>query len=237
MRIIPAIDIINGKCVRLTKGDYTSSKVYFENPLDVAKMFEDAGLRYLHLVDLDGAKSSRVVNYSVLKEIVKNTSLIVDFGGGIKTEDDLIKVFECGAQQVSVGSLAIKQPETFFKWLDKYGSEKIMLSADAIDGKIAIQGWQSITEKNVEEIILEYCNRGVKYVVCTDISKDGMLTGAAYELYERILNMCKVNLIASGGVSSIEDIIKLKNIGCEAVIIGKAIYEGKIKLEELVKVN
>jgi len=233
MRIIPAIDIINGKCVRLTKGDYSTEKVYAENPVDIAKMFEDNGLQYLHLVDLDGAKSSRIVNYKTLYEIATQTSLKIDFGGGLKSDDDLRIAFENGAKQVTGGSIAVKNPEIFQSWIRHYGSEKIILGADCSERKIAVQGWLESSSIDVVDFIQEYESKGITYVICTDISKDGMLSGTANDLYTEILEKTKVRLIASGGVASVEDLRLLKEIGCEGAIVGKAIYEGKIKIEEL----
>ena len=233
MRIIPAIDIINGKCVRLTKGDYSTEKVYAENPVDIAKMFEDNGLQYLHLVDLDGAKSSRIVNYKTLYEIATQTSLKIDFGGGLKSDDDLRIAFENGAKQVTGGSIAVKNPEIFQSWIRHYGSEKIILGADCSERKIAVQGWLESSSIDVVDFIQEYESKGITYVICTDISKDGMLSGTANDLYREILEKTKVRLIASGGVASVEDLRLLKEIGCEGAIVGKAIYEGKIKIEEL----
>lgn len=233
MRIIPAIDIIDGKCVRLTKGDYASQKIYNENPLEVAKEFEANGIEYLHLVDLDGAKSKHIVNDKVLEIIAKNTSLKIDFGGGIKSDEDVKIAFESGASQITGGSVAVQSPSIFLAWLEKYGSEKIILGADANNRKIATQGWLESSEKDVVEFIAEYEQKGISYVVCTDIAKDGMLQGTSNELYQEILQKTNVKLIASGGVSSLDDLIKLKEIGCEGAIVGKAIYEGKITLKEL----
>jgi phosphoribosylformimino-5-aminoimidazole carboxamide ribotide isomerase len=233
MRIIPAIDIIDGKCVRLTKGDYNTQKTYNENPLEIAKQFEDNGLKYLHLVDLDGARSKHIVNYRVLHEIASKTSLKIDFGGGIKSDDDVRIAFENGASQITGGSIAAQQPELFLKWLLLYGADKIILGADCYNRKIATQGWQQQSETDVIDFIVDYAKKGVKYVISTDISKDGMLQGTAEDLYEEIIEKTDVNLIASGGVSSINDLKRLKQIGCEGVIIGKAIYEGNISLVEL----
>ncbi len=233
MRIIPAIDIIDGKCVRLTKGDYSTKKIYNENPLEVAKAFEDSGIRSLHLVDLDGAKNQHIVNYKVLEDICNKTKLHVDFGGGLKSDGDVSIAFESGAKQITGGSIAVKEPEVFKRWLSKYGSEKIILGADCRGRKIAISGWLETSDVDVVEFISKFQQLGVKSVICTDISKDGMLNGSANDLYKEILKATDVNLIASGGVSSIEDLIQLKAIGCEGAIIGKAIYEGKITLKEL----
>jgi phosphoribosylformimino-5-aminoimidazole carboxamide ribotide isomerase len=235
MRIIPAIDIIDGKCVRLTKGDYATQKIYNENPLEVAKEFEANGIQYLHLVDLDGAKSKHIVNYKVLETISKNTSLKIDFGGGIKSDEDVKIAFENGASQITGGSIAMQNPTVFLEWLEKYGSEKIILGADANNRKIATQGWLESSEKDVVEFIAEYEQKGISYVVCTDIAKDGMLQGTSNELYQEILQKTNVKLIASGGVSSLDDLVKLKEIGCEGAIVGKAIYENKITLNELRK--
>jgi phosphoribosylformimino-5-aminoimidazole carboxamide ribotide isomerase len=235
MRIIPAIDIINGKCVRLTKGDYATQKIYNESPLEVAKEFEANGIQYLHLVDLDGAKSKHIVNYKVLEIIARNTSLKIDFGGGIKSDEDVKIAFENGASQITGGSIAVQNPNTFLEWLEKYGGEKIILGADANNRKIATQGWLESSEKDVVEFIAEYEQKGISYVVCTDIAKDGMLQGTSNDLYQEILQKTNVKLIASGGVSSLDDLIKLKEIGCEGAIVGKAIYEGKITLKELRK--
>jgi phosphoribosylformimino-5-aminoimidazole carboxamide ribotide isomerase len=237
MRIIPAIDIINGQCVRLTKGDYSTLKTYSDNPLEVAKKFEEHGIKYLHLVDLDGAKSNRVINHRVLREIATRTSLKVDFGGGIKSDDDVRIAFENGAHQVTGGSIAAKQPELFLKWLNEYGSDKIILGADSHQRKIATNGWQQQLELDVVEFIGEYAQKGVRYVICTDIAKDGMLQGPSVDLYKEILGSTDVHLIASGGVTSVDDLHRLKEIGCEGAIIGKAIYEGKISLKQLMRFN
>lgn len=233
MRIIPAIDIIDGKCVRLTKGDYNTQITYSENPLEVAKMFEDNGIQYLHLVDLDGAKSKSIVNHKVLNNITSNTSLKIDFGGGIKSDEDARIAFENGADQITGGSIAVENPELFLKWLSEYGADKIILGADSKNRKIATHGWLKESETDVLDFIVEYEKKGAKYVICTDIAKDGMLQGASEELYKEIIGKTDVHLIASGGVTTIEDIRSLKALGCEGAIIGKAIYEGKISLKEL----
>lgn len=233
MRIIPAIDIIDGKCVRLTRGDFDTPKVYNENPLEVAKMVEESGIKYLHLVDLDGAKSTHVVNHKILKKIASNTNLKIDFGGGIKSEADVKMVFECGAHQITVGSMAIRQPAMFLQWLNIYGADKIILGADCNNRKIVINGWLNESEIDVIDFIESYVNKGVHYVISTDVAHDGMLQGASVELYQQILSKTKIRLIASGGVSTIDDVLKLQTMGCEGVIIGKAIYEGKISLQEL----
>lgn len=233
MRIIPAIDIIDGKCVRLSQGDYGTKKIYNENPLEVAKEFEDYGIEYLHLVDLDGAKSKQIINYKTLEFIASKTNLKIDFGGGIKTNDDIRIAFECGANQITGGSIAVQNPTLFQEWISRYGSEKIILGADAKDRKIATHGWLETSELDVIDFITTYTEKGIDYVICTDISKDGMLQGTSNELYTEILASADVKLIASGGVSSIDDLIKVKELGCEGVILGKAIYEGKISLHDL----
>lgn len=234
MRIIPAIDIIDGKCVRLSQGDYAQKTVYNENPLKVAKQFEDAGLKYLHLVDLDGAKAKKVVNWKVLESITSLTDLQVDFGGGLRTKDDVQTVFDCGAKQITAGSVAVNDREAVLAWMSEFGTEKIILGADAKNGRIATHGWLDDSGLDVLEFISNYQQEGIEYVVCTDIAKDGMLEGPSIELYKQILKKnAGLKLIASGGVSSIEDLINLKEIGCDAAIVGKAIYEGKVTLEEL----
>ncbi|GAA4773412.1 MULTISPECIES: 1-(5-phosphoribosyl)-5-[(5-phosphoribosylamino)methylideneamino]imidazole-4-carboxamide isomerase [Flavobacterium] len=234
MRIIPAIDIIEGKCVRLSKGNYDTIKVYNENPLEVAKQFEDYGIQYLHLVDLDGAKSSRIINHKILEQIVSKTNLKIDFGGGLKSEDDLRIAFECGANQITGGSIAVKNPELFANWIENYGSEKIILGADVKNEKIAVSGWLEESKEELIPFIQAYQNKGISYVICTDIDKDGMLQGPSFDLYKKILSECKnVKLIASGGISIFEELPQLAEIGCEGAIIGKAIYEGKIGLNQL----
>ena len=233
MRIIPAIDIIDGKCVRLSQGDYNTKKIYNENPLEVAKEFEDYGIEYLHLVDLDGAKSKQIINYKTLEIITSKTNLKVDFGGGIKSQDDIRIAFECGANQITGGSIAVQNPTLFQEWINQYGSEKIILGADAKDRKIATHGWLETSELDVIDFIQEYKAKGIDYVICTDIAKDGMLQGTSNELYQEILASADVKLIASGGVSSIDDLIKVKELGCEGAILGKAIYEGRIDLKVL----
>ncbi|MCD8444354.1 1-(5-phosphoribosyl)-5-[(5-phosphoribosylamino)methylideneamino]imidazole-4-carboxamide isomerase [Tenacibaculum finnmarkense] len=235
MRIIPAIDIIEGKCVRLTKGDYATKKIYNENPVEVAKEFEDNGIEYLHLVDLDGAKSQHIVNYKILEQIASKTNLKIDFGGGLKSNDDLRIAFNSGATQITGGSIAVKNPEIFTGWLTKYGADKIILGADCINRKIATHGWLETSEVDVVDFINQYEKMGIKNTICTDVAKDGMLQGASVELYKEILSKSGINLIASGGVASIDDLIELKEIGCEGAILGKAIYEGYISLKELQK--
>jgi phosphoribosylformimino-5-aminoimidazole carboxamide ribotide isomerase len=233
MRIIPAIDILGGKCVRLTRGDFSTKTVYNDDPLEVAKEMEDNGIRYLHLVDLDGAKSKMIVHYRILEKIASQTSLEIDFGGGIRSYHDLRIAFGSGARQVTAGSIAYSSPDLVLEWLSKYGNEKILLGADSKDSKIAINGWQQESESDVISFISDYCSKGIKYAICTDVEKDGLLEGPATDLYRKIISAVKVDLIASGGISSLNDIIELKDAGCEGVIIGKAIYEGKIKLKEL----
>jgi phosphoribosylformimino-5-aminoimidazole carboxamide ribotide isomerase len=233
MRIIPAIDIIDGKCVRLSKGDYSTKKIYNQNPVEVAKEFEANGIQYLHLVDLDGAKSNHIVNSKVLYEIATKTNLKIDFGGGLKTNEDIEVAFDCGATQITGGSIAAKNETLFLEWLQKYGAEKIILGADCLNRKIATHGWLENSEKDVIEFITEFVNKGIQYSICTDISKDGMLQGASDELYKEILSKIKIKLIASGGIANINDVQKMKTIGCEGVIIGKAIYENKISFKEL----
>ena len=234
MRIIPAIDIIDGKCVRLSKGDYNTKKVYNENPLEVAKAFEASGIQYLHVVDLDGAKASHIVNYKVLESIASNTNLSIDFGGGLKSDNDLRIAFESGASQITGGSIAVKQPEIFEQWLEKYGSSKIILGADATNEKIAISGWQETSNLDLLPFVQNYEEKGVSYVICTDIAKDGMLSGPSFDLYTKILENTKnIKLIASGGISSFDELPRLKELGCEGTIIGKAIYENRISLKQL----
>ncbi len=233
MRIIPAIDIIDGKCVRLSKGDYDTKKIYNENPVEVAKEFEDFGIQYLHLVDLDGAKAKKIINQKVIENIAKNTNLIIDFGGGIRSEEDLQKAFDSGAKKVTLGSIAVVNPESCLAWLEKFGAEKLILGADCLDRKIKTSGWLENSETDVVDFIKEYQKKGFKEVVCTDISKDGMLQGPSTALYQEIIENSTIELIASGGISNIEDVQKMKEIGCAGTIIGKAIYEGRISLEDL----
>ncbi len=236
MRIIPAIDIIDGKCVRLSKGDYDTKKIYNENPVEVAKEFEDFGIQYLHLVDLDGAKAKKIINQKVIENIAKNTNLIIDFGGGIRSEEDLQKAFDSGAKKVTLGSIAVVNPELCLAWLEKFGAEKLILGADCLDRKIKTSGWLENSETDVVDFIKEYQKKGFREVVCTDISKDGMLQGPSTSLYQEIIDNSTIELIASGGISNIEDVQKMKEIGCAGTIIGKAIYEGRISLEQLSKI-
>lgn len=233
MRIIPAIDIIDGKCVRLTKGDYNTQKIYNDDPIEVAKEFEANGIQYLHLVDLDGARSKHIVNHKILQGITSKTSLKVDFGGGIKSDDDIRIAFENGAAQITGGSIAVQQPDIFQQWLDRYGSEKIILGADSNNRKIATHGWIQQSELDVVDFISDYAKQGILYVICTDIQKDGMLQGTSNELYREIIEETGVKLIASGGVSSMDDLASLQQLGCDGAIIGKAFYEGRITLAQL----
>lgn len=236
IELIPAIDLIDGKCVRLTQGDYSTKKVYNDDPLEVAKMFEDQGIRRLHMVDLDGAREGRIINYRTLEKVATHTTLIIDFGGGLKQDDDLEIAFNCGAQMVTGGSIAVKNPEAFSSWITKFGREKIILGADAKDKQIAISGWEETTDKKLIPFIQEYHDKGITKVICTDISRDGMLQGPATELYKEIRETIPaIYIIASGGVSSIEDIEKLDEAGIPAVIFGKALYEGKIQLKDLLR--
>ncbi len=236
IEIIPAIDLIEGKCVRLSQGDYDRKTVYNENPLEVAKMFEAAGIRRLHLVDLDGAKAGHIVNQKVLEQIATKTNLVVDFGGGLKSDNDLEIAFNAGAAMVTGGSIAVKNRDTFLLWLEKYGSEKIILGADAKYGMIAISGWLEKTELPVVDFISGYFEKGIRKVISTDISRDGMLTGPAFELYAEIMSsQPEVEIIASGGISSMDDILRLNEMGVPGVITGKALYENKITLKEIEK--
>lgn len=235
MRIIPAIDILGGKCVRLTRGEYNTARVYDGSPLDMARRFEDHGFSCLHLVDLDGAREKHIVNYRILEKLAGRTSLKIDFGGGIKSDDDIRIAFECGARQVNIGTLAATNRSLFLDWLSMYGPDKIILGADSSDNKIMVSGWAEGTDIDVVEYIKGYSQNGVKHIVCTEISRDGMLIGPATDLYKKILKEADVNLIASGGITSLADIEVLISTGCEGAIIGKAIYEGKIELKELSK--
>jgi phosphoribosylformimino-5-aminoimidazole carboxamide ribotide isomerase len=238
MDIIPAIDIIDGKCVRLTQGDYAQKKVYNENPLEVAKEFEDAGIRRLHLVDLDGAKARKVVNRKVLETLATQTTLTIDFGGGIKTNEDIGMIFQSGAAIATIGSMAVKQPELFYQWLEKYGGEKILLGADVKEEKIAIHGWTQQTEISVFDFLEQNINKGLQQAFCTDISKDGLLQGPSLDLYKKIIaRFPMLKFIASGGVTTIADLKQLREIGCDGVIVGKAIYEGRIRVSDLEFLN
>lgn len=233
-RIIPAIDLIEGKCVRLTQGDYLQKKSYHENPLDVALKFQDNGLKYLHLVDLDGAKQKKVVNYKILETITTKTQLIVDFGGGVQSDDDLRIAFECGAKQITGGSIALKNKDLFKNWFKLHGGDKIILGTDVKDKKIAIHGWQETSEVWLFDLIEEYQEAGLKYTISTDVAKDGMLQGPSFDLYKETLDKFPdLKLIASGGVTTLKDVEGLSKIGVEGIIIGKAIYEETIKLSDL----
>ncbi len=235
MHIIPAIDLIDGKCVRLTQGDYNQKTIYNEDPLAVAREFEAAGLQRLHVVDLDGARGGGIVNHKVLERIAGGTSLHIDWGGGMKSDEDLRIAFESGAAQVTGGTIAVKQPEVFLGWLERFGAEKIILGTDVHGDKIAVSGWEEASDRELFEFLAEYVAKGVRYTICTDVSKDGLLQGTARELYGRIRKeQPDVQLIASGGVTDTSDLDALKDIDCFGVIVGKAIYEGRISLEALV---
>jgi phosphoribosylformimino-5-aminoimidazole carboxamide ribotide isomerase len=234
MRIIPAIDIIDGKCVRLSKGDYNTKIIYNENPLEIAKKFEAHGIEYLHLVDLDGAKSSRIINHKILEQIASQTSLKIDFGGGLKSDADLKIAFESGANQITGGSIAVKNRAIFEKWITEYGADKIILGADVNNEKVAVSGWLEESNEDLVPFIQEYQSKGIQYVICTDIAKDGMLEGPSFDLYVKILKQVEgLKLIASGGISTFDELPKLAELGCEGTIIGKAIYEGRISMKQL----
>lgn len=236
MRIIIALDIIGGHCVRLTKGDYSTKKTYSHNPLDVAKQIEDHGFQYIHIVDLDGAREKRVINYHVVEEIASKTSMKIEFGGGIRSDDDLSIAFNSGADQVICGSIAATNPPLFMEWLAKWGQERIILGADGSHRKVSTEGWQENSGMDLISFITGYSLKGVKYVICTDIEKDGMLEGPSFDLYDEIISACEgISLIASGGISSANDILRLAEKGCEGAIIGKAIYEGILSLNKIKK--
>lgn len=238
MEIVPAIDIIDGKCVRLSKGDYNAQKTYSDSPLDVALRFQDAGIKRLHLVDLDGARSKHIVNYPVLEAITNHTDLTVDFGGGIKSTSDLETALGCGAAMVTVGSTAVTDPDLMQKWIEDFGQEHIILGADARDGKISVNGWKEDSVLTLSDFIRDYMNKGITQVLCTDINRDGMLQGPAVELYRSLLREFPgIKLIASGGVSSVQDLMDLKEAGLPAAIVGKAYYEGRITLDQLSKLS
>jgi len=238
MKIIPAIDIIDGKCVRLTQGDYAKKKVYNEDPLEVAKAFEDAGITRLHLVDLDGAKARHIVNHKTLENIATHTRLHIDFGGGVKSDADIEIAFNSGAKQVTGGTIAVKNKALFLNWLEKYGAERIILGADVLHGNIAIHGWQETADLPLHNFLTDYTKKGIQYAICTDVSKDGLLEGTALDLYREIrAQFPDLRLIASGGVTTIQEIDELEKIGCFGVIIGKAIYEGRITLAQLSRLN
>lgn len=234
MRIIPAIDIINGQCVRLSKGDYNTAKIYSNDPLEVAKSFQDHGVEYLHLVDLDGAKSQGIVNHKVLETLATKTNLKIDFGGGLKTDQDLKIAFESGAKQITGGSIAVKDPQRFLSWIKAYGAHKIILGADAANEKIAISGWLETSTEDLIPYVANYMAKGISDVICTDISKDGMLEGPSIALYEKMVQELKgIKLIASGGVAKLKDLYDLSAVGCDGAIVGKAIYEDRISLKEI----
>lgn len=235
MKIIPAIDIIDGKCVRLSKGDYSTQKIYSENPVEIAKEFESFGIRFLHLVDLDGAKSKNIMNQKVLESIARETSLHIDFGGGLKTGNDIETAFNSGAKQITLGSIAIQDPEFCVEMIKRYGNDRIILGADCENRKIKTSGWLEESSLDIIDFLLQYQEKGISQTICTDISKDGMLEGPSTDLYKEILDKTSVKLTASGGISCIEDVYSMKEIGCSGTVIGKAIYEGKISLQQLQK--
>ncbi len=237
MKIIPAIDIIDGKCVRLSKGDFSTQKVYNQNPLEVAKEFEDYGIKYLHLVDLDGAKAQQPVNYKVLEKIATKTSLQIDFGGGIKTLDDVQLAFDSGANQITIGSMAVQNRELAYRIIHQFGAERIILGADFLNRKVKTSGWLEESNIDVIDFLKQYQTKGIKQAICTDISKDGMLEGASEQLYQEIIEKTEIDLIASGGISSIEDLHTMQRIGCYGTILGKAIYEGRINLQQIASFN
>lgn len=237
IQVIPAIDIIDGKCVRLTRGDYDSSRVYGDNPVDIARRFSDAGCRQLHVVDLDGARSSHIVNYRTLENIASHTSLVIDFGGGLKSDDDVRIAFDCGASMITGGSIAVKSPELFEGWLMRYGSDKVILGADAKGGKIATDGWFKKSDHDLIEFVKAYYEKGIRQIISTDISVDGTLEGPSVDMYRSMMEaLPDARIIASGGVSSVGDIYRLDEAGIPAVIVGKAIYEGRITLKELERI-
>lgn len=234
IEITPAIDIIEGKCVRLTQGDYNQKKIYNENPLEIAKSFEDAGIKRLHLVDLDGAKEKRIINHKVLENIASKTNLLIDFGGGLQSDEDLKTAFDSGANQITGGSIAVKNPEMFLSWLEKFGNEKIILGADAKNEMIAISGWQETTETPIYDFLEKYIAEGIKYTISTDVAKDGLLQGPSFDLYQKMQGKFKdLNIIASGGISEMKDIIQLNEMNIFGVIVGKAIYENRISLKDI----
>jgi phosphoribosylformimino-5-aminoimidazole carboxamide ribotide isomerase len=236
IEIIPAIDIIDGKCVRLSQGDYQTKKIYSESPVDVAKEFETNGIQRLHMVDLDGAKQGKIINLKTLEAVASATNLKIDFGGGIKKTEDVQSVLNAGATFFNIGSIAVNQPEIVEEWITGFGADKILLGADVKDGIIMINGWQQAADINIINYISAYINKGIENIFCTDVSKDGLLQGASVELYKKILEAFPgLNLVASGGVSSIQDVEELDAIGCSGVIVGKALYEGRIQLQELKK--
>lgn len=233
MRLIIAIDILGGKCVRLSRGDYNTKKIYSEHPLEVAKEIEDSGIEYLHLVDLDGARNRKIVNYRIIEQISSKTALKIDFGGGIRSEEDIDIAFSSGARQVTGGSIAVSSPTLFLEWLTRFGNEKIILGADFINRKIVTGGWVEKSDEDIISFVTNYAEKGVRYTICTDVNKDGMLMGPSTDLYKEILESAAIKLIASGGITSLKDIEDMRSVGCEGAIIGKAIYEGRIKLKDL----
>jgi len=234
MHIIPAIDLIDGKCVRLTQGDYAQKKIYNEDPLEMALRFQDAGLTRLHLVDLDGAKAGHIINYRVLEKLAAHTTLHIDFGGGLQSDDDLRIAFECGAKQITGGTIAVKAPDIFSAWLDQFGNERVILGADFKNGNIAVSGWQEETEQALRPFIERWMGEGARYAICTDVSKDGLLQGSAVDTYRELVEYFpELKLIASGGVSSVAELETLRDLGCFGAIVGKAFYEGKILLTEI----
>jgi phosphoribosylformimino-5-aminoimidazole carboxamide ribotide isomerase len=236
MRIIPAIDVIDGKCVRLARGDYDQVKTYSQDPLEVAKMFESHGLRFLHLVDLDGAREGRVINWKTIEKITTKTNLTIDFGGGLKTDAEIARIFDTGIAQVNLGSIAVNKPDKINEWMEKYGAEKIILSADVRRNKIAINGWQEISPVEVTEFIKGFTTQGLRYFACTDIDRDGMLNGPNTSFYKQMIKeFPSIKLIASGGISSVENLEELALTGVDAVIIGKAIYENRISIKDLLE--
>jgi phosphoribosylformimino-5-aminoimidazole carboxamide ribotide isomerase len=238
IKIIPSIDLVDGKCVRLTQGKFEEKKIYDSDPIAVAKRFAEAGLERLHLVDLDGAKAGKVVNHKILEAIAAETKLKIDFGGGVKSDEDIQKIFDCGANQASIGTIAVQNPKLLLSWIQKYGNDKIILGADVLNGIVRINGWVNPTEIKLFDFITNYQWHGIRYVLCTDIEKDGMMEGSSVDLYKSIIQKFPgMRVIASGGVSSIDEIKKLDKIGCYGVVIGKAIYENLISLEELAKLK
>ena len=238
IKIIPSIDLVDGKCVRLTQGNFEEKKIYDSDPVAVAKRFAEAGLERLHLVDLDGAKAGKVVNHKILEAIATETKLKIDFGGGVKSDEDIQKIFDCGASQASIGTIAVQNPKLLLSWIQKYGNDKIILGADVLNGIVRINGWVNPTEIKLFDFITNYQWHGIRYVICTDIEKDGMMKGSSIDLYKSIIQKFPgMRVIASGGVSSIEEIKKLDKIGCYGVVVGKAIYENLISLEELAKLK
>lgn len=234
MEIIPAIDVIDGKCVRLAQGDYARKTLYHNDPLEMALAFEQAGIRRLHLVDLDGAKAGRIMNQAVLEKIASNTGLIIDFGGGIKTDDDLRSVFDAGAHMAVAGSIAVKNKDLFYSWIRRYGPQKILPAADVKDGYITIGGWQERTSLTLSDFIRETMQQGIRRLFCTDVSKDGLLQGPSLKLYQQVLDdFPELELIASGGVSSVDDLRRLRDIGCQGAIVGKALYENRIGMNDI----